>query len=515
LVGQLPEKVKIEKALNTFTIPKAFHEHSGLHAQSSGDIVLFCRDAFHRQFLFIKDRVIKAGKFGWILGTPGTGKSSTAFAFLTTLDRDEWVITWLQLDKYGNCQGLRFNGMTKSTVHFPCITKPEDLEKYLAAECGDKMHIVIIDGLYGSGDIFYLSFCTLWFKSDMTMRRLVFISSTATRVQGNLDEEKKYQTEEHRVHSWELFEFQSAADEEVFFRTIEQNLDSGINLLTNAGVARTVTRAEMIVSKFHFSGGSCRYMFGYPTAEVLRNIDDSLAFAGDIAQYIEGTLGNRSRSVVNRLIGSSHNQQSKTTTYSILSDFAAGEIATKMGPALIRVLASAVSSSGNPTFTGGFFEMEFFAALSHTGVCLQCKDGTNFHWTKSNYSKLDPGNAGTVSFHPTERVWLKPLKWNLGGYDAVFIDVQAKFVQFVQVTTAHKHTFKIEYFWQFMDQLKHSHQTDKINIVFLVPLAQLNSFSITSVTGEGLLGLFQTPLGQVWVKSKEKELVQIVASCPA
>ena len=97
----------------------------------------------------------------------------------------------------------------------------------------------------------------------------------------------------------------------------------------------------------------------------------------------------------------------------------------------------------------------------------------------------------------------------------MFIDVQAKFVQFVQVTTAHKHTFKIEYFWQFMDQLKHSHQTDKINIVFLVPLAQLNSFSITSVTGEGLLGLFQTPLGQVWVKSKEKELVQIVASCPA
>ncbi|KAK8926438.1 hypothetical protein KSP39_PZI018543 [Platanthera zijinensis] len=59
------------------------------------NLVLYCRQNFHEQFEFIDKQVIKNSRIGWILGPPGTGKSSAAFAFITTLDKEECGVTWL------------------------------------------------------------------------------------------------------------------------------------------------------------------------------------------------------------------------------------------------------------------------------------------------------------------------------------------------------------------------------------------------------------------------------------
>jgi KaiC/GvpD/RAD55 family RecA-like ATPase len=49
------------------------------------------------QFKFLRERVIEKGVLGWIIGSPGTGKSTTALEFASTLDRNEWVVTWIHL----------------------------------------------------------------------------------------------------------------------------------------------------------------------------------------------------------------------------------------------------------------------------------------------------------------------------------------------------------------------------------------------------------------------------------
>jgi KaiC/GvpD/RAD55 family RecA-like ATPase len=39
------------------------------------------------------------GDLGWILGPPGTGKSTTALAFASTLDKKDWIVTWIHLSQ--------------------------------------------------------------------------------------------------------------------------------------------------------------------------------------------------------------------------------------------------------------------------------------------------------------------------------------------------------------------------------------------------------------------------------
>jgi MoxR-like ATPase len=40
----------------------------------------------------MQEDVIRDGILGGILGPPGTGKSSAAFAFAATLNRNDWVV---------------------------------------------------------------------------------------------------------------------------------------------------------------------------------------------------------------------------------------------------------------------------------------------------------------------------------------------------------------------------------------------------------------------------------------
>ncbi|ETI55564.1 hypothetical protein F442_01682 [Phytophthora nicotianae P10297] len=56
-------------------------------------MTLYCMPTFHRQFEFLRGEVLSEGHLGWILGPPGTGKSTTAMAFVPTLNRREWIVT--------------------------------------------------------------------------------------------------------------------------------------------------------------------------------------------------------------------------------------------------------------------------------------------------------------------------------------------------------------------------------------------------------------------------------------
>ncbi len=75
-------------------IEASHHDGSGVCTLGK-DLVLFRRTLFEEQFLFFSEQIIVNGALGWILGPPGTGKSATSFAFVSSLDKNEWAVVWV------------------------------------------------------------------------------------------------------------------------------------------------------------------------------------------------------------------------------------------------------------------------------------------------------------------------------------------------------------------------------------------------------------------------------------
>lgn len=104
--------LKYEAQSRLFLLDSEYLENSGL---SSDKLILYCRDTFQKQFTFLQERVIKKIRVGYIPGPTGTGKSTTTLDFASTLDRDDWVITWIHLIQRNYHACVRFVRGLKQT----------------------------------------------------------------------------------------------------------------------------------------------------------------------------------------------------------------------------------------------------------------------------------------------------------------------------------------------------------------------------------------------------------------
>jgi KaiC/GvpD/RAD55 family RecA-like ATPase len=145
-------------------------------------LVLYCRPTFHEQFNFLRERVIDKSVLGWILGPPGTGKSTTALAFASTLDRKDWIVTWIHLDRADYPVCVRLEGDSKKSREI-YDSNIDDLFDILEEVDESKQHIVFIDGYTLNGDkhIDVQKACYSWLKKDREKRRLVIVCSMSSR----------------------------------------------------------------------------------------------------------------------------------------------------------------------------------------------------------------------------------------------------------------------------------------------------------------------------------------------
>ena len=131
-------------------------------------------------------------------------------------------------------------------------------------------------------------------------------------------------------------------------------------------------------------------------------------------------------------------------------------------------------------------------------------------WPASVVTNFDPSKM-TLEMFEKSPIWLKPLKWNQGGYDAVYVDIKKNLVRFVQITRWTEHSFKIEYFANFFENLRKIKDSKieikTLEIYFLVPKKNVNKFKIkdSEITGKGLLVVF----GKGWEKNKEHDQVKV------
>ena len=207
----------------------------------------------------------------------------------------------------------------------------------------------------------------------------------------------------------------------------------------------------------------------------------------NVLSYIKGSVGDRSNSVINRLFGSFINSEHMRRT-SIISEFAASQLALKEGPSLIQSLVEVLNLDRNPSMDGWLLEMWFFASMRSGGVKFRVKNGAKDSWAEATVHTFDPENV--PKDFPDNGIWLKPLKWNQGGYDAVYVNKVTKVIRFIQVTRGATHSFKIQYFNSLLWKFAEYFETTTLEIYFLVPEQQVEVFKISSVVGHGLLSAF-------------------------
>ena len=146
----------------------------------------------------------------------------------------------------------------------------------------------------------------------------------------------------------------------------------------------------------------------------------------------------------------------------------------------------------------------FISQLSHAGIKFDALFGAPVDWPKSTVTQFDPAKVPDL---PASGVWLKPLAFNQGGYDAVFIHKHVGLVRFVQITRSDAHSLKLEFFHKLLAALRDSAHfvVTTLEIVFVVDATKQADFKISPVTGQGLLAAFTG-----WEKRKEKDKVTIL-----
>jgi hypothetical protein len=490
-----------------FRINSTLLKNSGLLFYGS-DLYLYRREEFERQFKFLKEQVVGSGAIGWIMGCPGTGKSATTLAFISSLGRSEWVITWLHLGRRFNPVCLQFDGTWKYSCD---LSEMSAVPKILEENFGSRKHIVFVDGFVSSilAHTTVSTLCHTWVKRDRPNRRLVILCSMATGGQNTLDEDTVNNIKTHTVYSWCLAEFLRAVTFREIFEQVKCFLDAHIQ-----SSHAPADRNEMVTSKFHFAGGSCRMMFSYSTSEVIVQLQNSVRGASNIVDYILGRVGDQSNQVVNRLFSRYLNEFSVPKT-TIVSRYASVLLAEAVGPDLVRHISDAIRGEMNPSMEDWIFEMLFFAKLRRGGVLLSPGPGQGpgpshtIEWAETNsILLLDLAKPPAVLAHSS--IWMRPVKWNQGGYDAIFWSNNT--VTFVQVARGKTREFKVEFFEQLLRAFTETLglQIQHVDIYYVVPHSNVQSFRISEVSGHGLLEPYRTSDGTKWGNTAEHRRVRIV-----
>ncbi|CAK4082572.1 unnamed protein product [Aphanomyces euteiches] len=229
-------------------------------------MMLYCRPTFHRQFEFLHDEVLKKGHLGWILGPPGTGKSSTAMAFASTMNRREWIVTWIHVDKLMAWKCVHLIGDTRKTR----LIDISDVDEVLMVD-DTRHHVVLVDG-WTDSDAFneLTSKCIQWFlesNEEVRKQQLAFICSVAARGKPKESMDILTRANEFHMWSWTLDEYLHAVKNGVVYESASQYLNAPV-LLRN--------RVAMVESKYYYAGGSCRNMFHFNTETVATKLSDAV-----------------------------------------------------------------------------------------------------------------------------------------------------------------------------------------------------------------------------------------------
>lgn len=441
------------------------------------DIVVFFRDVVDQLFEVYKTCLLGNNpEICFVKGPAGTGKSIATFVYAMTLI-SELTITWLHVTSVGKYQFLHF----EEGVKYSCrITSYEFMDSF-----GDLMskvnmkngkHVLIVDGL--GCPVLHQHFrlvadlCINWLESMPCNRRLVFTTSLAATYKFRNDD--LYYAVIHppfTVTSWTEAEYRSALSIPELFASVKDNLNIG-------ETDQTQSTQDLIQSKYFIAGGCCCFMFSYSSQQVVDTIQ-GLQECPDLQLYLSSTSGISVPEAIHRILS----VYSYGSRY-IISEYAATEYALCIGPDLILSLYEAVKRDSNPALDGWLLELWFFAHIRNRALECTIKDSNAiFTLPVCPVQRFAPNKDDIKNkLSSWTSLWLKPVKWNQGGYDAVYCNTEEKIIHIVQITRATSHKLKVKYFCKLLNSFEEvfPDAVFRVQIMFVVLVEKLQSFQFTS-----------------------------------
>jgi len=471
-----------------------------LNSRLETGLILYKRKSLTKQLIFLEVEVIKNGATAWILGAPGTGKSVTAFSFAWDIARKGWLSSFIYSE---NNKYLIIQFQPDGKVLFGSLDSAGDLETILSNPAGED-HIVFLDGYrhdiataVSFYDVLIAWCCPNFLLKPVTQvgkRRLVMVSSMASRGKTNVKDDLRNKVEELMIESWSEEDFVAACSYTPLLAAVETNLDA---------CSSEASLEERVGAKFYFAGGSARFMFEIKTRRVRNIISEAVQQCDDINKYLVCLAGDRYSDVVNRLLGFHIDAGTGVRYNFIVSEYGALLLSQRAGPGGVKAIALTMKRFMNPCITGWLFEMLFFANVSSTGLRLTSQgENTALYWPKGVMIK-DIDHPASPDFFAEGETWGRPRRWNQIGYDVVHFDPEKKRIEIFQITHALRHDFRIEAFASFLKHLPNKRLYDLV-IYFVIPLKNSGEFVINKVTGEGTLTDFDG-----WEHGKERSRAKI------
>jgi hypothetical protein len=327
----------------------------------------------------------------------------------------------------------------------------------------------------------------LWRLQDPLNRRVAVVTSMSSLGKVNYADDKNYNLLYFMVFSWTLEEYLQAIECEELLRSVLFFLNTGQDL----------TNQEMVEEKFLIAGGCAQYMFGMLASDVRRSLNNAIS---SLESYPSSNIlseGQRSGELINRLFNRYQNVVGKTFT-TFVSQFAETEIALLKGPQAVKELFRLIRKFASGSNASNMFEAAFFVRMRSDGISLKCINGTQITLSSAEFE--DYHLKMELITCKGRQLWLRPVTDYQIGFDAVYIDKDAKFARFFQLARGATHSFKMDGCNVLLSKLNDC-TVEVVEFCFVVRGKLLHSFKISGgkkTTGRGWLSGYR-------VAGKEKE----------
>jgi len=487
------------------TLPGELVANCGLYA--GGDLMLYCRPQVHELWEFLRDEVVAKNTRGWIVGPPGTGKSVCTLRFLASLDHEEWSVIWIHLDELGD-----FCVSMKGKQHWLA----DDRSAFELPRQGSERLFVCLDGYkkYGEHDALLRRIRVRFITEN---DRFVVCSAMASRGLRDVESDNAVRIKPFVMYSWTLDEYVDAVKDEAFYDQVAPKLDTKLDSQVNGDgendentLSQQDQKLRLLRLKFYYAGGSCRFMFQYPTDLVKAVVEESVLDVDDKVDLVRSCSRSEKEETLSRLYGMQPGKILAGCRFPV-SSFVASIFAQASGEEVVAKLTSLLTRPSSPLVDGYRLEWLFLAEVQQRPVILDDTDqyfrealpqGNVVQFDPKKKLKKSPTHPSVVGFYPrrgvakmlniqVERSWLQPVDWSQGGYDAVYFDTKENKVVFVQVNRWHLPTIKLRFYKEVLVKLRLAGMKHPaVKIFFIVKPNQLKGFSFASIEDRGAIEEF-------------------------